>query len=60
MARARRFGFMRPSPLHMDPFINMLAAALVVDAMAIAAGGKGWLWLPSYVVINMLLSSAHR
>lgn len=48
MARASKlFGFMIPSALDMDPESNMLAAAVVVDAMAIAAGGSGWLWLPS-------------
>ena len=49
-----------PSALAMDPESSMLAAAVVVDAMAIAAGGSGWLWLPSYVVISMVLSSAQR
>lgn len=48
MARANKFGFIRLwSALDMDPDNNMLAAAVVVDAIAIAAGGSGWLWLPS-------------
>jgi hypothetical protein len=37
----------------------MDAAAAVVDAIGIAAGGSGWLWCPSYVVITTVLSSAH-
>lgn len=57
---SKLFGFIIPSALDMEPESNMLAAAVVVDAMAIAAGGRGWLWLPSYVVINMVLSSAQR
>lgn len=48
MALASKFGFITvPSALDTDPDTNMLAAALVVDAMAIAAGGNGWLCLPS-------------
>lgn len=46
--RARKLAFMRPpSVLDMDPESSMEAAAAVVEAMATAAGGKGWLWLPS-------------
>ena len=48
-----------PSPLGIDPDNNMEAAADVVDAIAIAAGGSGWLWAPSYVVIKIDRSSAH-
>lgn len=44
---ARKLGFINPSPLGIDPDKSMLAAADVVDAIAIAAGGSGWLWLPS-------------
>lgn len=44
---ARKFGFISPSALDMDPESSMFAAADVVDAMAIAAGGSGWLWVPS-------------
>ncbi len=60
IALARRFGFISPSVLDIDPESNMLAAAVVVDAIAIAAGGSGWLWLNSYVVIRIDLSSAQR
>jgi hypothetical protein len=38
----------------------MDAAAEVVDAIAAAAGGSGWLCVPSYVVIRIDMSSAHR
>lgn len=47
MVLARKFGLVRPSALGMDPERSMFAAAEVVDAMAIAAGGSGWLWVPS-------------
>ena len=47
MVLARKFGFMSPSPLGIEPDKSMLAAAEVVEAMAMAAGGSGWLWLPS-------------
>lgn len=48
MARARRFvGFIKLSWLDTEPERSMLAAAVVVEAMAIAAGGSGWLWFPS-------------
>lgn len=47
IALASKFGFMMPSALDIDPESNMLTAAVVVEAMAIAAGGSGWLWLPS-------------
>lgn len=43
MVLARKLGFMRPSPLGMDPDRSMLAAADVVEAIAMAAGGRGWL-----------------
>lgn len=59
IALARKFWFIKPSVLDMDPDSNILAAAEVVEAMAIAAGGSGWLWVPSYVVIKIDLSSAH-
>lgn len=42
-----KFGFIIPSALDVEPDNNMLAAAVVVEAIAIAAGGSGWLWLPS-------------
>lgn len=38
---------------------NMQAAAEVVEAMADAETGSGWLCVPSYVVIKMDMSSAH-
>lgn len=44
---ARKLGFMSPSALDIDPERSMLAAADVVDAIAMAAGGSGWLWVPS-------------
>lgn len=43
IARASKLGFMIPSVLDIDPESSMLAAAVVVDAIAIAAGGRGWL-----------------
>lgn len=60
--RARKLEFMSPAPsaLGMEPDSSMDAAADVVDAIAIAAGGSGWLCVPSYVVIRMDRSSAHR
>lgn len=60
IALASRFEFITPSPLDIDPESNIVAAAVVVDAIVIAAGGSGWVWLPSYVVIRIDLSSAHR
>jgi hypothetical protein len=42
-----------------DPERSIEAAAAVVDAMAVAAAGKGWLWVPSYVVIRIAGSSEH-
>lgn len=60
--RARKLELMSPAPsaLGMEPESSMEAAADVVDAIAIAAGGSGWLCVPSYVVIRMVRSSAHR
>lgn len=49
-----------PSGLRMDPERSILAADDVAEAIIMAAGGSGWLWVPSYVVIRMVLSSAHR
>lgn len=43
----RKLGFIRPSALGLEPESSMLAAADVVDAIDIAAGGSGWLWVPS-------------
>lgn len=47
MVLARKLGFIIPSALGMEPERSMLAAADVVDAIAMAAGGSGWLWVPS-------------
>jgi hypothetical protein len=58
--RARKLEATLPSALGMDPESSMEAAAEVVEAMAMAAGGSGWLWVPSYVVMRMDRSSAHR
>lgn len=57
--RARKLEFINPSVLVVDPERSIRAADEVVDAIAIAAGGKGWLWFPSYVVMSIVLSSAH-
>ena len=43
-----------------EPEVSMAATAEVVDAMAVAAGGRWWLCWPSYVVIRIDVSSAHR
>lgn len=45
--RARKFEFMTPSALGIEPERSIRAAEEVVDAIDMAAGGKGWLWLPS-------------
>lgn len=45
--RANKFWFIKPSALDIEPESSMLAAADVVDAMANAAVGRGWLWVPS-------------
>lgn len=47
MVLARKLGFIMPSALGIDPERSMLAAAEVVEAIARAAGGSGWLWVPS-------------
>ncbi len=39
----RKFVFISPSALDIDPDSSIRAADEVVDAIAIAAGGKGWL-----------------
>lgn len=41
MVLARKFGFINPSALDIEPERSILAAAEVVDAMAMAAGGSG-------------------
>ena len=41
IALASKFGFIIPSALDVDPESNIEAAAVDVDAMAIAAGGSG-------------------
>lgn len=45
--RARKLEFIIPSALGIEPERSMRAAEEVVEAIAMAAGGKGWLWLPS-------------
>lgn len=45
--------------LVLEPDKSMAAAAEVVAAIAVADGGRGWLWFPSYVVVKMVVSSAH-
>lgn len=45
--RARKLELIMPSALGMEPDSSMDAAADVVDAIAIAAGGSGWLCVPS-------------
>ena len=54
--RARKLGFRRPwwSALGMEPERSIEAAAEVVDAIAMAAGGRGWLWWPSRMTMNSL------
>lgn len=48
IVRVRKPGFIRPpSALGIDPESSMLAAADVVEAIDMAAGGRGWLWFPS-------------
>lgn len=44
---ARKFAFIKLSALDIEPDKSIRAADEVVDAIAMAAGGKGWLWLPS-------------
>ncbi|KAI8012697.1 hypothetical protein LOK49_LG06G01335 [Camellia lanceoleosa] len=56
---ARKLELIRPSALDIEPERSIWAADEVVEAMAMAAGGSGWLWLPSYVVNRIVLSSAH-
>lgn len=48
-----------PVPEVDEPEISMEAAAEVVEAIAVAEIGSGWLWVPSYVVIKIDMSSAH-
>jgi hypothetical protein len=43
IVRARKFVFIMPSGLDIEPDRSIVAAAEVVEAIAIAAGGKGWL-----------------
>lgn len=40
---ARKLEFIRPSALGIEPERSILAADEVVEAMAIAVGGNGWL-----------------
>jgi hypothetical protein len=57
---ASMLGLITPSALDIEPDSNTVAAAAVVDAIATAAGGRGWLCVPSYVVMRIVLSSAQR
>lgn len=41
--RARKLEFINPSVLVVEPDRSIRAADEVVDAIAMAAGGKGWL-----------------
>lgn len=59
MPLVRRLEFISPSALDIEPERSIRAADEVVEAIAAAAGGKGWLWWPSYVVIKIDWSSAH-
>lgn len=59
IALASKFWFIILSALDMEPESSMFAAAEVVEAIAMAAGGRGWLCVPSYDVISIVLSSAH-
>lgn len=49
-----------PLVLDKEPERSVEAAADVVEAMAMAGGGSGWLWWPSYVVVKIERSSAQR
>lgn len=42
-----------------EPEVSMDAAAEVVEAMAVAEAESGWLWVPSYVVMRIDMSSEH-
>lgn len=46
-------------PEVVEPDSSMEAAAEVVEAIAVADMGSGWLCVPSYVVIKIDMSSAH-
>ena len=43
IVRARKSGFISPAGLDIDPDSSIDTAAEVVDAIAMAAGGSGWL-----------------
>lgn len=43
IALAIKLGFISPSALVMEPESSMFAAADVVEAIAMAVGGSGWL-----------------
>lgn len=47
LGRKLGWWWMRPSELGMEPERSIRAAEEVVEAIAMAAGGRGWLWLPS-------------
>lgn len=48
-----------PVPEVEEPDMSIEAAAEVVEAMAVAEAGSGWLCAPSYVVVRIDISSAH-
>ena len=50
---------MEEEELVLESSMNV-AAAEVVDAMAVAPTGSGWLCVPSYVVTRIDMSSRHR
>ena len=50
---------MEEEELVLESSMNV-AAAEVVEAMAVAPTGSGWLWVPSYVVTRIDMSSRHR
>lgn len=41
--RARKFVFIKPSTLGIEPERSIFAADEVIDAVAMAVGGNGWL-----------------
>jgi hypothetical protein len=51
--------WLRLLELDIDPESSIEAAAEVVEAIAVAACGSGWLCVPSYVVVKTVRSSAH-
>lgn len=50
----------KPREVEEEPEVSMDAAAEVVEAIAVAEADSRWLCVPSYVVIRIDVSSAHR